>query len=107
MKVLVPEPVPHQVYRDDQIERVKRLKNITVALMGESNEHQVISCSAMWVGKGLLLTAGHCVEKNKIFSYETIDEKDNILHLAIVKTKDDNNDLALLIVDPKIGRAHV
>ena len=54
VKVLVPEPVPHQVYRDDQIERVKRLKNITVALMGESNEHQVISCKALSSARPLI-----------------------------------------------------
>jgi len=97
--------VSHQDHRSDQIENVRRLKGLTVALTDLDPRNPWIRCSAVWVKRGFLLTAGHCINNHKLVTYETFDEDDGI-HMAVVRAVDETNDLALLAVDPTSEPIH-
>jgi S1-C subfamily serine protease len=105
VKGVQPPVLNHNRYRSEQIENVRRLKNLTVALTDLDSRNQLIRCSAMWVKQGFLLTAGHCINSQKLITYETLDDDEGV-HLAIVKAVDEINDLALLIVDPSSEPIH-
>lgn len=93
--------------RSEKIEAVKKIKKLTVALTDHDPVDPSIQCSAVWIGQGLLLTANHCITKNEIVTYITLDDsKKEFFHLAAVKCVDEVNDLALLLVDPATEPPH-
>jgi S1-C subfamily serine protease len=93
--------------RKHKIESVRKIKELTVAITNLEPMKPLVRCSGVWIKKGMILTASHCVEPDKLITYTTFDEFDkDALHLAIVKAVDDENDLALLIVDPSTEPNH-
>lgn len=97
----------HEIQRSSQIENVKKIKRLTVALTSLDTSDQMIHCAAIWINRGMLLTANHCVNKDELITYITYDElNESSFHLAIVKSNDEINDLALLLVDPSSEPPH-
>lgn len=95
--------ITHQVYRSEQIENVRQLKNLTVGLVNPNKES--IHCSAIWIKQGFLLTAWHCVDAQKLIMYVT-DNDDPIMRLSFVNVVDETNDIAILVVDPMTEPQH-
>lgn len=93
--------------RLEKIESVRKIKELTVAITNLDPGQPLIRCSGIWIKQGMILTAGHCVDPDKLTTYMTFDETDkDALHLAVVKAVDDENDLALLLVDPSTEPHH-
>lgn len=92
---------------NDQVSRVKKIQNLTVAITKLSSKLTTL-CSAVWIKKGFLLTANHCVDDNGLLGYMTFDDDKNNgrLKLAIVHVVDKNNDIAVLSVDPSTEPFH-
>jgi S1-C subfamily serine protease len=107
--VHVPISAEKRQQRAQQIESVKKIKSLTVALTDLSPGKNMALCSAVWIKQGLLLTANHCVKDSILLSYMTIEDfvLDNpVARLAVVRAQDEDNDLALLSVDPSTETMH-
>jgi S1-C subfamily serine protease len=87
---------------------VERLQKTTVALVLPDDEGGLHAyCSGVWVGPNTVLTAKHCIEDRPIVGYETLgDTHDKIPKLGVVVAVEEDNDLALLKVDPKTMPEH-
>lgn len=98
--------------KDDQVERVRKIKKLTVAVTRLSAGTSTL-CSAVWIKRGFLLTANHCIDDEGFMGYVTSDDSDDDdiinsanVKLAIVYAKDKVNDLAVLSVDPVTEPSH-
>jgi len=97
----------HEKTRSAQVQSAKKIISLTVALMNTDPSNPEIHCSAIWIKRGMLLTANHCIDPGELIMYMTFDEiNKNSFHLAVVKGYDEANDLALLLVDPSTEPPH-
>jgi len=97
----------HEKTRSAQVQSVKKITSLTVALTNVDPSKPEIHCSAIWIKRGMLLTANHCVDPGELITYMTFDEiNESSFHLAVVKGYDEANDLALLLVDPSTEPPH-
>jgi len=96
-----------KIDRHEKIESVRKIKELTVAITNLNPDMPHIRCSGVWIKQRMILTAAHCVEPDGLITYITLDELDkDVSHLAVVKAIDDQNDLALLLVDPSTEPHH-
>lgn len=99
----------HKEVIKKQVESTRKIKDYTAAIIDLNSENHFIHCSAVWINRGMLLTANHCVNDESnggLITYITEDTSDNRVRLAIVKGVDTINDLALLLVDPSTEPQH-
>lgn len=77
---------------------IERLRQATVAIMDSTLEVNFPTCSGIWVGRDLILTAAHCVTDKLIVEYSVADEyNEDKRRTAIILTLDEDIDLALLL----------
>ena len=90
-----------------RVEAVRRIKYLTVRLNSLGPEKLGSLCSAVWVKQGMLLTANHCVDGLMLLSYATVDDESyDKMRLAVPLAQDEENDLAILSVDPSTEPPH-
>lgn len=77
---------------------VEKLRQSTVAIMDSTLGINLPTCSGIWVGENLILTAAHCVEDKQLIEYSIADEyNENKKRIALTLTVEQDIDLALLL----------
>lgn len=78
---------------------IERLRQVTVAIIMNDSVIKLPTCTGVWIGKDLIITAAHCVDEDKlVFEYATKDEYDNEKSSkATLVARDSKSDLALLL----------
>jgi len=90
--------------------RIKFINGATVALVTPvSDSFFIASCTGVWVSKGLLLTAAHCVDDDSapVFRYATEKDFEKMqARPALLIARSKEKDLALLVTDPSTRPEH-
>jgi len=104
----VPEANPEVPYNSERYKKIEEEKKKTVALVIVDDDGLFAYCAGVWVKSGMILTANHCVEELKtIVFYATEDDfKKKKPRMAMIASIDEDNDLALLFVDPSSEPEH-
>jgi len=105
-----PKIAPPLAELNDRPKRVEFMNEATVALVTPvSDSFFIVSCTGVWISKGLILTAAHCVDEKDVSTYNYTSKKDFEslkFRTAILAAKNEEHDLALLITDPKDRPEH-
>lgn len=102
-------PVQRQVPFDAVRKRnIELEKETTVALVKKDEDGIMSYCAGLWVSKGMILTANHCViDETPIIFYSTQEDyRNKKMRMALVAAAEEKNDLALLFVDPNSEPQH-
>lgn len=99
-------PVQYQVPFDPERQaNIELEKELTVSLVKRDEDGVFAYCAGLWIAKGMILTASHCVdEEGPIIRYTIY--KDKKIRMALVAAAEEHNDLALLYVDPSSEPQH-
>lgn len=103
---VVSTPVQYQVPFDAERQgNIEKEKELTVSLVKKDESGVFSYCAGVWIASGMILTANHCVDgEGPIIRYTV--QKDRKVRMALVAAAEENNDLALLYVDPSSEPQH-
>jgi len=90
-------------------EMVDLIEHKTIALVIPTEEDLSVMkpyCSGVWVDDDKILTAFHCVNDNDLLIYEVVGDEDGIVRMTYLSDVDPDNDLALLVTDPRSTPKH-
>jgi S1-C subfamily serine protease len=104
----VPEVNPAVPYDSERYKRIEEEKKKTVALVIEGDDALFAYCAGIWVKNGMILTANHCVEDLNTLVLYAVEEdfKTKKARMSMIASIDEDNDLALLFVDPSSEPPH-
>ena len=99
-------PVQYQVPFDSKRQsNIEKAKDLTVALVKKDEDGTFSYCAGVWIAQGMILTANHCIDdEGPVINY--VIQKDKKVRMALVAAAEENNDLALLYVDPSSEPQH-
>jgi len=95
-------------YGTERYKKIEEEKKKTVALVMAGEDSLFSYCAGLWVKTGMIITANHCVKDSPpviLYAVEQ-DLKSKKPRMAIVAAIDEENDLALLFVDPSNEPQH-
>lgn len=94
---------PEQNSQTPQFENkitVENLRQTTIAIVDTSLGKIIPTCSGVWIGHNMILTAAHCVEDLTLIEFSTADDYNNEkVRKATVVASDKQIDLALITTD--------
>lgn len=100
-------PAPVEIKHKNLVDKIE---NLTVGLIREDSEgDSYVYCAGVWVAKGYILTAGHCVlsVNPALMQYKILNEdNEKIVRYATTKSIDIANDIALIKVSSESEPKH-
>lgn len=102
-------PTQQTPYSTERLKYIDEERETTVALVAKEEGSLFSYCAGLWIKKGMILTASHCVDdQGPIIFYSTKKDFENKkTRMAIIASIEEDNDLALLFVEPSSEPEHL